>query len=167
MEINSKICGLSRLVSVSVILVLTLSAITSAQEKPIDKVNIGSYRIKKRPLLIFAPSDKERDFADQVENLKPYAEGLLERDVIVLMILEVGTSRVENREMTPKAAETLRKKMKIKSGVFKVILITKGGAEKFRTSAPITSESLFAAIDSTDLRKAEIEERRRKSQKKP
>jgi hypothetical protein len=167
MEINSTSYGLSRLVSFSAILVLTVSAITSAQEKPVDKVNIGSYRIKKRPLLIFAPSDKERDFAEQVENLKPYAEGLLERDVIVLVILEEGISRVENKDMTPKAAEALRKKMKIKSGEFKVILITKGGAEKFRTSAPITSESLFAAIDSMGLRKAEIEEKQRKAQKKP
>ena len=121
MEINSTTCGLSRLVSFSAILVLTLSAITSAQEKPVDKVNIGSYRIKKRPLLIFAPSDKEKDFAEQVENLKPFAEGLLERDVIVLVILEEGISRVENKEMTPKAAEALRKKMKIKPGEFKVI----------------------------------------------
>lgn len=66
MRINSTICSLMRFASFSSILVLTLSAITSAQEKPVDKVNIGSYRIKKRPLLIFAPSDKERDFAEQV-----------------------------------------------------------------------------------------------------
>lgn len=92
-----------------------------------------------RRLLLFGKDWSS--FQPQLQLLAKDSLGLSERDVKIEML------SFEN---------ALARKYNLNEGEFTVILIGRDGCEKYRTSTPLSTQTLFEIIDSMPMRQSEI-----------
>jgi hypothetical protein len=97
----------------------------------------------KRALTIYAQSDNEPQYKQQLQLLQEDKPGLEERDVVV----ETKVYNNANASSFRKAGAT---------GNFTIILTGKDGGEKYRSMKPITLKKLYAIIDAMPMRRQEI-----------
>lgn len=109
---------------------------------PPDTASLGQYQWHRRPVVIFAPSEKDADYVRQIAMLEKSSAELAERDIIVLS------------DTSPAASGQLRSQFK-PSG-FEVVLVGKDGGVKIRQKTPLTSEELLSTIDRMPMRKADL-----------
>ncbi len=112
-------------------------------------LELKAYRDRNRVLLIFAPSLSDESYKEQKRLLEGAADGLRERDLVVLEPFE------------GEQAKTLRDGFKVSDDSFAVVLIGKDGGEKERFSALVEPTRLFGLIDQMPMRRREIVERER------
>ena len=103
------------------------------------------YRNRNRVLLIFAPSPANKAYLEQKRLLERAEDGLQERDVVVLELLEGEQARA------------LRDDFSVSENVFAVVLIGKDGGEKERFLEPAQPGTLFNIIDQMPMRRREME----------
>lgn len=107
---------------------------------------LDDFRWHLRPIVVFADSDEDPRFAEQIDRLKGGLEALAERDVVVLT------------DTDPAARSPLR--LKLRPRGFMLVLIAKDGTVVLRKPAPWTVRELTRSIDKMPNRQREIEERR-------
>ncbi|MEZ3501396.1 DUF4174 domain-containing protein [Pantoea sp. KPR_PJ] len=107
-----------------------------------DMASLEQYQWKKRPVIIFAPSEQDADYVRQMAILKQSQSALAERDIIVLS------------DTSPAARGQLR--TRLRPGGFEVLLVGKDGGIKRRQNRPVLSGDLLATIDSMPMRKANL-----------
>jgi hypothetical protein len=116
------------------------------------------YRAKKRPLLVFAPSDQHPGLTRQRNIINGNRSQFIERDVVVVYVIanslahDLGAPQALN-------ASALRQRYKVSEGQFRVILIGKDGAIKLDQSTPLASTTLTAEIDRMPMRREEARRR--------
>ncbi len=108
--------------------------------------NLNEFLWKKRPIVVFADSDADPRFQEQLERLRSQEDALRERDVVIL----TDTNPTERSE--------LRRKLRPRG--FQLVLVGKDGDVKLRKPFPWTVRELNRTIDKIPLRVREIEERR-------
>lgn len=108
--------------------------------------NLNDFLWLKRPVVIFADTENDPRFQQQIELLQARADELAERDVIVLT------------DTNPDAAGALRKKLRPRG--FMLVLIGKDGGVKLRKPFPWDVRELTRSIDKMPMRQREIRERR-------
>ncbi|MBT8155548.1 DUF4174 domain-containing protein [Epibacterium ulvae] len=108
--------------------------------------NLNEFLWKKRPIVVFADSDADPRFQEQLERLRSQEDALRERDVVIL----TDTDPTERSE--------LRRKLRPRG--FQLVLVGKDGDVKLRKPSPWTVRELNRTIDKIPLRVREIEERR-------
>lgn len=108
-----------------------------------DTADLNQYRWHNRPVVIFAPSEKDARYQQQIAMLKANPSGLAERDIIVLT------------DNAPNQSGQLRSQLKPKG--FEVVLVGKDGGMKLRETTPISSEALLSTIDQMPMRKAKLD----------
>ena len=110
----------------------------------------GPFRSHSRVLLVFAPSETDRDLAAQRAALRPGSAENMERDLVLIEVVgdHAADARVDGR--------TLRGAYGVPADGFTVILIGKDGGEKLRRRHPITEAALFATIDAMPMRRDEM-----------
>jgi uncharacterized protein YajQ (UPF0234 family) len=86
---------------------------------------------------------------------------VIERDLMVLEILEQGDSRAGDRVLLRKAVEEIRRRFDVRSDSFQLILIGKDGAVKLRSDKPVAVKDIFKLIDSMPMRRQEMEGERK------
>ena len=109
---------------------------------PPEAANLEQYQWRSRPVVIFAPSEKDADYVRQIAMLEKSKADLENRDIIVLS------------DTTPAASGQLRTQFKPEG--FEVILVGKDGGVKIRQKTPLTSEDLLSTIDRMPMRKANL-----------
>ena len=103
---------------------------------------LDQYRWTNRPVLLFAPSERDEAYLLQMKILDADKSGLAERDILVLSdISALGKGK-------------LRETLQIDG--FEIILIGKDGVVKFRSKTPISVEELFSLIDAMPMRRQEM-----------
>ncbi|MGA9444704.1 MAG: DUF4174 domain-containing protein [Methyloceanibacter sp.] len=103
---------------------------------------LDQYRWTNRPVLLFAPSERDEAYLLQMKILDADKSGLAERDILVLSdISALGKGK-------------LRETLQIDG--FEIILIGKDGGVKFRSKTPISVEELFSLIDAMPMRRQEM-----------
>lgn len=109
---------------------------------PTAVTDLDAFRWKNRPVLLFAPSPDDPAYVEQSASFIAAAEGLLERDIVVLSDTE------------PREDGALRRRFDVQG--FEVLLVGKDGGVKLRKQTPISAEELFAEIDSMPMRRREM-----------
>ncbi|NNK16677.1 MAG: DUF4174 domain-containing protein [Sulfitobacter sp.] len=109
-----------------------------------DMADLSEFRWKKRPVLVFADSEDDPAYIEQLELLGQRPEALLERDVIVLT------------DTDPEARSPLRLKMRPRG--FMLVLVGKDGGVKLRKPFPWDVREITRSIDKMPMRQREIRE---------
>lgn len=109
-------------------------------------MNLNSYQWKNRLLLVFAPSENNADYQQQIQLLQGQQASLDERNLIVIDVLNA------NYEDLAK----LRKQFNVNPQEFRVILVGKDGTAKRRDSSPVSPKTIFETIDAMPMRQQEM-----------
>ncbi|CAN7588346.1 DUF4174 domain-containing protein [Rhizobium sp. LjRoot98] len=108
-------------------------------------MSLADFEWRYRVVIIF-PDDSHIDAARQANQLLAQAEGLRERDIIVL---EVGRNDVKAL-FGPEYdlnCYAIRSDLDVTNGFFAMMLVSKDGAVTFRTDEVVPAAVLFALID--------------------
>ena len=130
---------------------------------PVLEFDLDALRWKHRILLLFSPSESDPSFRLQKQDLASRAQEVIERDLVILEILEHGESRASDRILSEKAAEGIRSGFGVRSGRFQVLLIGKDGGVKLRSEQPVPVQDIFGLIDSMPMRRQEMDSKRKSS----
>jgi hypothetical protein len=104
---------------------------------------------KKRPIVVFADSDADPRYIEQIELLMAKLHDLEERDVVVLT------------DTDPDAKSELR--LKLRPRGFMLALIGKDGGVKLRKPFPWDVREITRNIDKMPMRKRELREKTREA----
>ena len=124
-------------------------------------LDLDSLRWKNRVLIILSPTESDLSFQLQKKELASSFEGVLERDLMILELLEHGESRAGNMFLSEKAVEDIRGRLGVRSGPFQVYLIGKDGTVKLRSAEPVPVKDIFGLIDSMPMRRQEMESKKK------
>lgn len=132
-------------------------------------VTLETMRDHARPLLVFAPTDKDPRFLEQVHRFAAAGDAMGEREVILVPLNArpeaASWGAVPNTHplgrMSSEAAAEARRLFNIEPGAFTVLLLGKDGGEKLRSHTPVTARRLLQTIDSMPMRQQEIQDRGR------
>ncbi|WP_312239595.1 DUF4174 domain-containing protein [Pantoea sp.] len=100
--------------------------------------DLNQYQWRNRPVVIFAPSEKDADYIRQIKMLEQSRAALAERDIIVLS----DTAPAKNGHL----------RSQLQPHGFEVVLVGKDGGIKIREKAPVSSEALLSTIDRMPMR---------------
>ena len=114
---------------------------------PADGLDPALYVWKNRLVVVFADTDADPAFAEQMQLLGEDTAALAERDVLVVS------------DTAPATPSALRAKLRPHG--FSLIWIDKDGAVRFRKASPWTVREITQAIDKTPLRLQELADKGR------
>lgn len=107
-----------------------------------DMVDLSEFRWKNRPIVVFADSDADPAFIEQMALLRARPTTMAERDVVVLT------------DTNPDAKHPLRLKMRPRG--FMLVLVGKDGGIKLRKPFPWSAREISRSIDKMPIRQREI-----------
>lgn len=125
-----------------------------------SEIDLSDYRWKHRPLFIFAPSATDATFLALDKQLVQSIPEIEDRDMILFRIFEDSPSRVSDTPIPPGDAEALRRRFRIETGRFTVVLLGKDGGVKWVAHRDTDLQSIFNRIDSMPMRQQEMREQR-------
>lgn len=114
------------------------------------EVSLEDFRWIARPVVVFADSEFDPAFQEQIDLLAGRADQLAERDVVVIT------------DTDPDARSELR--LKLRPRGFMLALIGKDGMVKLRKPFPWDVRELSRSIDKMPMRRQEIRERQNANQ---
>ncbi len=135
--------------------------------------SVEGYKDVARPLVVFAPSEADARFVQEVRELGAQTGGLRERQVVVLAALE-HEERGEWRhgldarvwpEFGRGEQASARTRFGVKPGSFAVVLVGKDGGEKLTQDGVLGFEQLRSTIDSMPMRQDEMKGRSARARK--
>ncbi len=122
--------------------------------------SMATYRWKKRPLLLFAPSAGDVSLVAQLTEVGNALAAFNERDMALVVVLEKGQSEADGQEIPGTAGARLRSHYGVPAGQFALRLVGKDGGVKRRANAPVTMQTLFDQIDAMPMRQREMQDQR-------
>lgn len=138
-----------------------LTSIAAAQQ------TLATLNDNHRVLLLFAPSDRDPRYQQQLTLLSHHFPDLGERDLFLLPVLTQSGPQV-----TPETLRILRgpglsdqeqllvrNRFRIAPEAFAAILLGKDGGEKLRSLTPLTIQHLDRTIDAMPMRQNEMRNR--------
>lgn len=114
--------------------------------QPADMEDLSEFRWKKRPIVVFADSENDPAFLEQIELLEDRTDALRDRDVIVLIDTDPGARAPIRLKLRPRG--------------FMLALIGKDGEVELRKPFPWSVRELTRSIDKMPDRQREIRERK-------
>jgi hypothetical protein len=106
------------------------------------ETNLSEFKWIKRPVIIFADSENDPAFIEQMELLASRADELSERDVVVII------------DTDPDARSAIRLRMRPRG--FMLTLVDKDGDVKLRKPFPWDVREITRSIDKMPMRQREI-----------
>jgi hypothetical protein len=146
------------------ILLFLLAAVSMAhavEKASVADLDLDALRWKNRVLVLSSPSESDASFQSQKQALVSSAQELVERDLMMLGIVEQGESRAGNQLLSEESVRDIRERLGLKTGTFQVVLIGKDGGVKLRSSEPVSMKDLFGLIDSMPMRQQEMESKKK------
>ena len=125
---------------------VAMSLAASLAIVPADSASVlDGWRDTRRPLLLFAASDKDTNLRTELDRLEEAGNALRERDVVVAVCAGDYPA--------------LRQRLNVPAGRFTAVLVGKDGGEKWRTEHPFAAAEVMSLIDAMPMGKREAEER--------
>ncbi len=109
-------------------------------------IELDDFLWLNRLIVVFANSDRDPAFQQQMELLLERPQALLERDVVVIV------------DTDPSDPSSVRQKLRPRA--FSLVFIDKDGVVKLRKPAPWDVREISRSIDKTDIRKQELRDAR-------
>ena len=117
--------------------------------RPADMDDLTQFQWKNRPVLVFADSENDPAYAEQMALLQAREAELIERDVVVLT------------DTDPAARLPLRLRMRPRG--FMLVLVGKDGGIKLRKPFPWDVREITRSIDKMPIRKREIRDEKERT----
>ncbi|MGX9356626.1 DUF4174 domain-containing protein [Roseobacteraceae bacterium S113] len=114
--------------------------------QPAEDVELSALLWAKRPIIVFADSEADPRFVQQMQFIERELEALSERDVVVIT------------DTDPSTLSPLREKLRPRG--FMMVLIGKDGGVKLRKPLPWSVREISRTIDKMPMRQQEIRDRR-------
>ena len=114
-----------------------------------DEVDLSQFKWKKRPVVVFADSELDPAFVEQMELLRARPDELLARDVVVIT------------DTNPEPLSDLRRKLRPRN--FMLVLINKEGTVNVRKPFPWDVREVSRSIDKMPIRQREIREEKERA----
>jgi hypothetical protein len=111
--------------------------------------DLSQFHWKKRPVLVFADSEDDPAYAEQMSLLREREGELIERDIVVLT------------DTDPAARSPLRLQMRPRG--FMLVLVGKDGGIKLRKPFPWDVREITRSIDKMPIRQREIRDEKERS----
>jgi hypothetical protein len=116
------------------------------------------YRGRKRPVVIFSPSDSHPNFVRQKNAMNGNRIGVSDRDMVVIYV--VGNSLSTDFGSSPRlSAAGMRSRYRVPESQFRVLLLGKDGDIKRDSLTAVPLPELFAEIDRMPMRRDEVRRR--------
>ena len=144
------------------VLLFVWSSMCSAQQ------TLATLKDTHRVLLLFAPSDRDPRYVQQMQMLAHHGAEMKERDLVLIpVVTEAGpqitaeTLRViRGPGLSDEEQLLARQRFHLAPEAFATILLGKDGGEKLRVTAPVSMDRLNRTIDAMPMRKDEMKERK-------
>lgn len=107
-----------------------------------NEVDLAQFKWKSRPVVVFADSELDPAFDDQMRKLRARPDELLARDVVVITDTE------------PEPLSDLRRQLRPRG--FMLVLMSKDGTVNVRKPFPWDVREITRSIDKMPIRKREI-----------
>jgi hypothetical protein len=117
---------------------------------------LDQFKWKNRIILLTASTALDQQLAQQLELLSGKNDGLDDRDLIIIQLLSDSSSYIEGEVLSQKHAAEIRSRFETSKLGFEILLIGKDGTVKLRSEKPVSSDQLFALIDSMPMRQREM-----------
>ncbi|MCG6559193.1 DUF4174 domain-containing protein [Ruegeria sp. 1NDH52C] len=114
--------------------------------RPAGESDLSEFLWIKRPIVVFADTDADPRFQQQIEMLRAGADMLTERDVVVLTDTDPSSRSPARQKLRPRG--------------FALVVIDKDGGVKLRKPTPWSVRELTRTIDKMPTREQEIRDRR-------
>ncbi len=125
---------------------------------PSAYASMADYQWKKRPLIVFTPTDQHPGFVRQKTIIAGNRTAFGDRDMVVIYV--TGSSVFTEIGAPPgMSAAALRSHFRASEGRFRVILVGKDGGIKIDSPTPLTASDLNAEIDRMPMRRDEVRRR--------
>ncbi|UWQ20655.1 DUF4174 domain-containing protein [Jannaschia sp. W003] len=108
------------------------------------EVDLDAFQWIARPVVVFANSERDPAFAEQMEELFAELDVLADRDVVIVTDTDPGANTALRRKLRPRG--------------FMLVLIGKDGQVKLRKPLPWTVRELSRSIDKMPMRRRELRE---------
>ena len=113
--------------------------------------SLDSYQWKNRLLLVFAPSENNAEYQQQMQLFQGQKSNFAERNLLIIELLTEGTSSVDVQEVTK-----IRERFNVNPKEFRVVLVGKDGTAKRQEESPVSPQSIFETIDAMPMRRQEM-----------
>ncbi len=117
---------------------------------------LGDYRWQSRPLLLFAPTDRDPRLVETLSRIEASSCDVVDRDMVIGVVVAEGKSTLDGHVITADAAQRLMKQFAIGSATFSTVLIGKDGGEKLRVNGVPDVQAIYAVIDGMPMRNREM-----------
>ena len=107
---------------------------------------LEAYLWTARPIIIFAPNDRDPRLVHQLREIERVQDDLDAREAVVIVDAEPGPSR----------SETTALRRKFRPHDFNLLLIGKDGEIKRRSPSPVSGSQLVRQIDRLPIRQQEL-----------
>ncbi|TCL08895.1 uncharacterized protein DUF4174 [Shimia isoporae] len=114
--------------------------------RPASEVVLDDFLWLNRPLVVFADTDRDPRFVEQMALIEARAADLAERDVVVIVDTDTDTPSAVRERLRPRG--------------FMLVLIGKDGIPYLRKPFPWDVREISASIDKMPMRQQEIRDRR-------
>lgn len=141
---------LARAILVMGLTIPPLTVVSAHQNAAAADKPLAAYKNKNRVLLVFASTDKDPAYVEQVKLWQGEKPGFDERQLVVVPVLADGKKAASD---LPAAIE---KKYGIAATAFAVVLLGKDGHDAYRTAKPVKAGALYEVIDAMPMRRAEM-----------
>ena len=145
-------------VGLVLLLLLWFAGPLSAKSGTPQYVDLDDFKWKNRLIVISAPSHDDRWLQEQEGLLSGQDEGIADRDLRLVVLLEQGPSRIDGSTLSDKSVKEFKTRLEISMETFHVLLIGKDGGVKLRSSEPLPAERFFSLIDAMPMRQREMRE---------
>tara|TARA_Y100000588_G_scaffold370343_1_gene440347 strand:+ start:323 stop:772 length:450 start_codon:yes stop_codon:yes gene_type:complete len=145
-----------RFILAALILTITSVLTMTAMANP-----LAEYRWSYRPVLVFAPSQQDQNFTDQMRAIRQQIGSAYERDIMHISVAgeTVDLDAADLSDTAPQLsfdATDLRRKYGVNDDQFVVVLVGKDGGEKGRWDEPVNMGEIFSLIDTMPMRQREM-----------
>ena len=124
--------------------------------RKVEPFSLGALRWEKRPLLLFGAGERAPILRQQLDAVESAREGFDERDMVLIVVLGEGTSRIEGRPLSLEDAEHLRASFEIGKDEFALRLVGKDGGVKRASDTVVAMKDIYDQIDAMPMRQQEL-----------
>jgi hypothetical protein len=114
------------------------------------------YQWKKRVLVVSAPTEDDRNLREQQNEVALVPEDFLDRDMVLVTLLDNAVSTAGDRELTTEETIAARATLGIRPGSFALRLIGKDGSVKLSRETATSMTEIFALIDTMPMRQRSL-----------
>jgi hypothetical protein len=139
----------------STFVLTVLLAISSFASGTAGAAELGDYLWTSRPLLLFAPSDRDPRLVDTVQRIQASRCDVVDRDMVIGVVVNEGVSSLDGQAVGADQARRLMKQYAVDENAFTVVLVGKDGGEKMRVNDVPDLRTIYAVIDGMPMRSRE------------